>query len=134
MNPILNVRHFDNIGDFAYEKTISNTIGLPYGQVYTKDGGFVVLTSDNNAIQLTKLDCQGNTGAWNSDCSYNLLNEIQVHLYPNPATEVLKINAKFDIEKIKIFNLLGEEIRLINVCECNRATVGLKYVFLSKTK
>ncbi|MFL2580067.1 MAG: T9SS type A sorting domain-containing protein [Parvicellaceae bacterium] len=59
----------------------------------------------------------------------------EIHLYPNPATHILKYNSDFEIDKITIFNTIGQKImeqnkpvgNFIELKEMNRGIYYLQF-------
>lgn len=125
---VLLYRHYDEIGDFTFEKVIPNTIGQSYAQTVTQDGGFVFLSSDNKSIQITKLDCQGNLDFWDTNCNPVFRPESYINLFPNPTNDILNIEANFEITNISIYNLLGQNIPYTKKCLCNEISINLSFL------
>ena len=57
----------------------------------------------------------------------------EIHLYPNPATHILKFNTSIEIDKITIFNTIGQKIMeqnkpVVNFIELKEMNIGIYYL------
>ena len=63
----------------------------------------------------------------------------EIHLYPNPATHILKYNSNFEIDKITIFNTIGQKIMeknnpVRNFIELKEMNRGIYYLQFKSSK
>ena len=57
----------------------------------------------------------------------------EIHLYPNPATHIMKFNTDIEIDKITIFNTIGQKIMeqnkpVGNFIELKEMNMGIYYL------
>ncbi len=76
----------------------------------------------NNFYGLGDHDCECDPDFMSSNVN---LNQIQFNIYPNPTSEELWIEAEENIERIEIYNLLGERVitRIIGTDASNKTNI-----------
>jgi hypothetical protein len=84
-----------------------NCINTPPGNACPNKNDFVqfVITSNLGTVYYDNIYLHKNTTLGTTD-----LEASSVKLYPNPATNVLNIESTSTIEKVSVFNLLGQEV------------------------
>jgi len=121
-------RKYDRIGNYTLQTEIPNIIGSTKDQVATADGGFAFISSDNTTIQITKVDCRGNVDFWSEDCKSKIRENSNALIYPNPTENILNIEASFNFEQVKIYNLRGQEVTFKTLCECNKHSIDISFL------
>lgn len=50
--------------------------------------------------------------------------EIEISIYPNPATEYFTLNSQSSVQKLTIHNIIGKEVKTFEVNDDNRYNVS----------
>jgi hypothetical protein len=87
--------------------TAFNCINTPPGNACPSKNDFVqfVITSNLGTVYYDNIYLHKNTTLGTTDFEASI-----VKLYPNPATNILNIESAFAIEKVAVYNLLGQEV------------------------
>ena len=91
----------------TFKNPAAQPINTPPGNACPSVSDFAqfVITSDLGTVYYDNLYLHKNTTLGTED--FEALN---VRLYPNPATDVLNIESAMTIEKVSVYNLLGQEV------------------------
>lgn len=85
----------------------------PWPEAADGDGFYLELIDVNSDNSLAS-NWKANTGLILNTNKFDR-NDISFNVYPNPTTELLKINSEKKVETIEIFNLLGQKVKVFQV-------------------
>jgi len=93
------------------------------------DGGILITGSTKSLdFYVMKLDCDGNT-EWNSESCSETINNIEILIYPNPATDILTIKLPQDMSErqvdIQIIDMLGRIVLNKSFYDSNTLLINL---------
>lgn len=89
-------------GETLNQNVTANSAGKQVGQTYSAKLHCYSNCYENNEVTL-------NITMNITDVAVNEYNQIEVSVYPNPATEFVQINSE-NIERVEIFNMLGQQV------------------------
>lgn len=116
---------YDQLNGAYYEKTLIEVDGEFEKIISSIDGGYIILSFDNQDMEILKTDCLGNSSFWSEECASRVSNDLEVICYPNPANQQLNIEAVFDFDEIIIHGIDGSSISIENICSCNTQTIDI---------
>ena len=120
------LRQLDEINNVFNDKLLQGVYDNSLA-VYSeaKDGGHLILSGNTDTLQLTKTDCLGNVEFWSGECNSKITPENNISLYPNPTSNFLNVEVKFEINYIVCYNALGQIVKINNDCTCKTQRIDL---------
>ena len=119
------LQKYDNLLEPYYEKHIPEINAVLSEVIFTDDNGMLVLTGNDQSMQITKTDCMGNVDYWSEECDSKIPSEENMLIYPNPSLNEIRIDATFDFNEVVFYSPNGQYISFENPCKCQRQTIDV---------
>jgi hypothetical protein len=109
-----------NSDDFRFSSLVLQNLN-PGDTIYLRVWSYPAYTSAGNPQQNIQgafgICVYGQARNWRDSLTVDdtSLNDINISCYPNPVTDVLTINANKPVKSVKVFNMLGQLVKTVNM-------------------